>query len=414
MRPASCVSSQAGLVGLLGLSTWMVLARIQGLWAPEFALLAVLSCGVPVILWSIFIDKVHRRATTGLGWQRQRSLRHSWRLSAVKLIGFWAVWAGLAVLYCAFRWHWREPFLFAMEVLRWALPGLVILSVPYVVWLDRYMDEPKDGAWHFGAWLCGLAGCASETIWSFLRGWAIKGFFLAFMLSILPGAYGIVVGRTWSDVAASPFSLTIWLISLMFVIDIMFGTIGYLLTFRPLDAHIRSAEPRLAGWVAALICYPPFVLIGENRIFDAKVATFGEENWVHWLPNSPHVQAIWGGLLVCLTAIYAWSTMAFGPRFSNLTHRGIITHGPYALSKHPAYLSKVTFWWMSGLPFLVTSGKLSDIVRNCVAMVGISAIYYWRAKTEEQHLSADPVYREYQAWIATHGLIARLLAWCRT
>ena len=49
---------------------------------------------------------------------------------------------------------------------------------------------------------------------------------------------------------------------------------------------------------------------------------------------------IWGAILVVLTGIYAWATMAFGLRFSNLTHRGILTHGPYAFTKHPAYMSK--------------------------------------------------------------------------
>ena len=40
-------------------------------------------------------------------------------------------------------------------------------------------------------------------------------------------------------------------------------------------------------------------------------------------------------MLVALTAIYAWATVAFGFRFSNLTHRGILTHGPYALVAAP-------------------------------------------------------------------------------
>lgn len=199
----------------------------------------------------------------------------------------------------------------------------------------------------------------------------------------------------------------------MFVIDIMFGTIGYVLTLRPLDAHIRSADPHLAGWVAALVCYPPFVLMGDGRVFDARFATFGEENWVHWLPNTSIAHAIWGAMLVLLTGVYAWSTVAFGPRFSNLTHRGIITHGPYALSKHPAYISKVMFWWLSVMPFWVTSGKLTDVIRNCVAMACISAIYYWRAKTEETHLSSDPIYRNYADWIAQNGLLARLMRWGR-
>ena len=37
-----------------------------------------------------------------------------------------------------------------------------------------------------------------------------------------------------------------------------------------------------------------------------------------------------------------------------------------------------------------------------------AAADYLRAKTEERHLGADPVYRDYQAFIARDGLLARL------
>jgi hypothetical protein len=37
---------------------------------------------------------------------------------------------------------------------------------------------------------------------------------------------------------------------------------------------------------------------------------------------------VWGGWLVLLVAIYAWATMAFGLRFSNLTYRGVLTMAP--------------------------------------------------------------------------------------
>ena len=45
--------------------------------------------------------------------------------------------------------------------------------------------------------------------------------------------------------------------------------------------------------------------------------------------------ALIGAVLVALTAIYAWATVAFGIRFSNLTHRGILTHGPVCVQPPP-------------------------------------------------------------------------------
>ena len=85
---------------------------------------------------------------------------------------------------------------------------------------------------------------------------------------------------------------------------------------------------------------------------------------------------MWGGLLVILTGIYAAATVAFGLRFSNLTHRGILTHGPYRWSKHPAYLAKNAYWWLASMPFMVTSGSIVDLVRNTALMAVVSGVYY--------------------------------------
>ncbi len=105
----------------------------------------------------------------------------------------------------------------------------------------------------------------------------------------------------------------------------------------------------------------------------------------------------------------ALATVVFGIRFSNLTHRGILTHGPYAWSKHPAYVSKNLFWWLASLPFLSASGSFTDMVRNTALLAIVSGVYYWRAKTEEKHLGADPAYQEYAAWMERHGPLPRLI-----
>lgn len=120
---------------------------------------------------------------------------------------------------------------------------------------------------------------------------------------------------------------------------------------------------------------------------------------------------LWGGTLVFLTAIYAWATLAFGLRFSNLTYRGVLTNGPYRFTRHPAYVSKNLFWWLSVLPFLVSSGSIVDMIRNTFFLGCVSAIYFWRAKTEEAHLLAEDVkYRHYHAWMEQHGLLTGPLA----
>ena len=230
------------------------------------------------------------------------------------------------------------------------------------------------------------------------------------MISILPGGFAQVVSADFSAMTGNPVLLGSTVIAALFLVDVQIGTVGYIFTFRPLDAHIRSGNPLLAGWLAALLCYPPFVwgMMGRSDVLGYEVNTPG---WAYWMQGHPALLWAWAGLLVTLTALYAWATFAFGLRFSNLTYRGVVTNGPYRFTRHPAYLSKNLFWWLSTLPFLVTSHALTDMVRNTVLLGLVSAIYYWRARTEEAHLLAeDAKYRAYHAWMEQNALITRTLA----
>ena len=69
-------------------------------------------------------------------------------------------------------------------------------------------------------------------------------------------------------------------------------------------------------------------------------------------------------------------------------------------------LAKCTFWWFASMPFLSTLGG-EDAMRNSILLATVCGVYFWRAKTEEKHLMADPDYRAYAAWIAEHGLLAQ-------
>ncbi|MFN5825141.1 MAG: methyltransferase family protein, partial [Sphingomonadales bacterium] len=220
----------------------------------------------------------------------------------------------------------------------------------------------------------------------------------------VPGGFKELVNLDVVAVLGNPVLLASALIAAMFVVDVQFATVGYMLTMKPLDAHIRTANPYLSGWVAALICYPPFILMNNGGPLDYHVAT---SDWAYWFEGQTLLLWVWGAILVLLTAIYAWATVAFGLRFSNLTHRGILTHGPYRWTKHPAYLSKNAYWWLATLPFLVTSGSMTDMIRNTALLILVSAVYYWRAKTEEKHLLSDPAYAEYAAWMDRNAPVTR-------
>lgn len=424
-RPQSDVSGVVGLLGLGALCLWIAVchfwpdivrqfglpSRAERLTGPSAALTGLVVAALPMLAWELLVTKVHRRASTGIDWSRPRALSSVIDVSITKLAGLWATWAVIAFFYCVGRWYWHEPYLLAMQVLGTALVPLFVLSVPYVLWLDRVLVEPRDPCWHFGAMLIGREAFEADNIWIHLRAWAVKGFFTAFMISIVPGGFANLVTPDWGNFLAGPVGLATLLITVMFVIDEQIGTIGYVLTMKPLDAQIRSANPYLAGWLAALMCYPPFQLMNPpDRPLFYLTNTFGDENWFHLLDGQTVLLWVWAALLVLLTGIYAWATMAFGIRFSNLTYRGVLTNGPYAYSRHPAYLSKNAFWWLASLPFVVTSGSVVDAVRNTFFLGCVSAIYFWRAKTEERHLLAeDPKYRAYFDWMDEHGLITSRL-----
>lgn len=409
--PPSAVGHGVGLVGLLGLGLWTVVARHYGMNGPYAGFAAVIACGLPMVFWSLLVDKVHRNASTGLDWRGPaRPLREVFDISLVKIAGLWATWLAIAIFYCVARWYWNGNYRFSMDLFMAAAPWLLVFSIPYVVWIDRRLVDPKDASYAFGQWVIGGAAGRPDRdqVANHARAWTVKGFFLAFMLSIVPGNFASVVDWRIDHAFANPVNLTAFLIAIMFMIDVCMATVGYLLTCKPLDSHIRSANPTLAGWVAALICYPPFVLMGAGGPLDYHA---GGAEWDMWTQGHTSIQWLLGGWLVLLTAIYAWATVAFGIRFSNLTHRGILTHGPYRWTRHPAYLSKNLFWWFSALPFLTLSGSLTDMVRNCAMLAVTNAVYYWRARTEEAHLSADPDYRAYSEWMARNGPVPRFFAW---
>ena len=429
--PASDVSPYVGLVGLAVLLGWIAVCRSwpaigeafglpgprERLSGPYSALLAMVLTGLAMALWSVLVDKVHRSPSTGIDWSRKRPLGAALPVSLTKLAGLWATWAVIGFLYCLGRWYWDGQYLFAMHVIGWAAVPLFVLSVPYVLWLDRVLVNPRDHAWHFGAMLLGREAWDGEEVKKHWRAWIIKGFFGAFMISILPPGFAAVVDANWGDIVRDPVLVGTALFELLFVIDVQIGTVGYLLTLRPLDAHIRSGNPFLGGWLAALICYPPIVhaFMGQGGVIQYEYATAG---WGHWFAGHDVLLWLWAGWLVFLTAVYAWATVAFGIRFSNLTYRGVLTGGPYRFTRHPAYLSKNLFWWFAVLPFLASTGNPVDMVRNTVVLALVAGVYYWRARTEEAHLLAeDAKYREYHAWMQAHGAItaplARLLAQAR-
>ncbi len=169
----------------------------------------------------------------------------------------------------------------------------------------------------------------------------------------------------------------------IFITDVGLGMLGYACSFWWLKNKTRSVDSTLSGWFVALICYPPLNSVTSSLLpYHQRHGAPPDFFRYLWVRDSLYAVAFFGFI------IYVWATIAFGLRFSNMTHRGIITTGPYRFVRHPAFAAKNMAWWAESV---VRFGSWWQ----ALFLLGWNFIYYLRAVTEERHLNFDPDYREY-------------------
>jgi protein-S-isoprenylcysteine O-methyltransferase Ste14 len=183
-----------------------------------------------------------------------------------------------------------------------------------------------------------------------------------------------------------------FLMQTILFVDVLIFTVGYLVESRRLGNEIRSVDPTLVGWAAAIVCYPPFNSV-TRLILGAQTSDFPRF-------DDPTMHLALNLLLLTLMAIYASASVALGLKASNLTHRGIICRGPYVIIRHPAYVCKNMAWWIGAAPQVASAFERSfiDGVTSAASVLAWSAVYVLRALTEEDHLrSVDGEYAAYAA-----------------
>jgi protein-S-isoprenylcysteine O-methyltransferase Ste14 len=320
----------------------------------------------------------------------------------VRLCGVVATLALVALAYWLlpeYQGDFYEPY---WRFLRTLAPAAVLVPF-YLCWADTRGGGGPDEYQAMGMLVLGGVRSANwELIRRHLLGWTVKAFFLPLMTVYL----GNELRALYQAIAtAQPATMPTYQIfyHLSYAVDLLFCVVGYSATIRLFDAEIRSVEPTVAGWLVALMCYQPFYSVIGRFYLQYDDNTY----WDNWLQGWPVVRAGWAAVIIVLASVYALCTVSFGLRFSNLTHRGIITGGPYRLSKHPAYLAKNLSWWLISVPFVSELGW-SAALRNCCLLGLLNLVYFARARTEERHLSRDPTYVAYALWINEHGLLCRL------
>jgi protein-S-isoprenylcysteine O-methyltransferase Ste14 len=279
------------------------------------------------------------------------------------------------------------------------LPWCLLLAIPYIYFVDARQKDYRDGYYAAGMAVTLQFGKVDRAmLWQHCLSWLVKGFFLPLMFTycvrdtrtFLQYDFSIIQNfRVFYDFAYY----------FIFLADVALAGAGYFLALRVCETQVRRTEPTFKGWMVVLVCYQPFWSWFSGAYFNYS----GDLVWGAWLENSPVMYKIWGSAILALYGVYLWATVMFGARFSNLTHRGILTNGPYRWTKHPAYVSKILAYWLTFVPF-VGLGGLGDSAKRCVLLGFVSYIYYLRARTEEANLGTDPVYVQYSQWMRQHGI----------
>lgn len=399
--PRAPTSMAINLAGIGAFLAALACLRVSGARMTNLAatLLAIAAyAGTVITLEAVFL-KPWRRPSTGLDFSRPGKAHYG--RAVAKLVGFYATLAlalGIYTLFPEYRGGFYRPF---YRMLWHVIPVAAVLAVPYFLWLERFNQLPFDGYWQLSLVLRGrLRQVDRRVLGQHLLGWLVKAFFTPLMF--IYGSEAIDRLRTfeprWAFTGFAAFYDFAY--SSLFGIDVVIAVTGYLLTVRLLDSHIRSTEPSLLGWAAALGCYQPFWSFIEGNYLNYGG---GGSSWGLWFSGMPVVYAAWGSVILALTAIYLWATIPFGIRFSNLTNRGILTNGPYRFTKHPAYVSKNLSWWLISMPFLSGAGWQSAL-RHSLMLLGLNLIYFLRARTEERHLSRDPDYVAYAEAMEQRGV----------
>ena len=398
--PPSATPALSGVLGLVA-----AVASVWGLrgWqaAPYERALVVVALVGGVILATDRAFGVHARETTGLGAPAGADGGRVAR----KLVGLAATLGIVAALYALFPEYAGAFYDPAWSAVRRLAPWFLAAAPVYVWAVDRRQNDPEDAYAAIGAWLllrrpfADLPGLVLHA-----RGWVVRGFFLPLMFVYASRDLAGLTARLNGPTPHGFLAFYEVLYSTGYLVDLLFTCAGYALTLRLADTHTRSVETTSLGWVACILCYQPFWrVVGEHYLAY-------ENDKIVWGPRLaalPWLQVAWGCAILACVAVYAWATISFGVRFSNLSHRGVITSGPYRWLRHPAYVAKNVSWWLIAVPFFY-EGSPVTAVRGCLLLLGLNGLYALRAWTEERHLAQDPTYRAYQAWIDDHGLAAKL------
>ncbi len=305
----------------------------------------------------------------------------------------------------------RTNYLPLFHVLPLFLLLTPVVSLVCIIAADRIFGSSLRGGYQLGLVMIGRI---REVDWYALRDyllmWFIRGFFLATNFCTLVWTIGSFRGQELSVLGGSWIESEYYLLIMLYAVIIAAVIPGYLFGSRLIGTETKAVSHSGFGWMATLACYSPFFVAFGTRWFNFDPITpdpVWAQPWVLHSLGSPLLAASIGAFIFLFGFIHFWGEAQFGLRSSILSNRGIITTGPYRFTKHPVYAAKCMAWLLIWMPFLSGIDML-DGIRLTLLWVGVCSLFFVRALTEEQLLSADPVYVAYALWIDEHGIFKEL------
>lgn len=357
---------------------------------------------VPMIVADVLVGRTWRQPDAGLDldapvkWRRLAS-----REAGLKMVGVVATMA-VAWTYFTMVPMYRDTwYANAIAPFMNHVPVFTFLLAAYVAGLHVISRDGNDGWSEFGRFvLSGGARGDRGQVADHIGATLVKVFYLPLM-------FGFTLDD-WSFFYSGPVTIISFqqafdfLYRFIFFVDVTFGLIGYSISMRLFNAHVRWPEQRLSGWLICLMCYAPFwQVLGRNFFSYSDSITWGT-----LFPEGSFTYDLWGCLILLLSSLYSASTVSFGLRFSNLTYRGTVCNGPYAYVRHPAYLTKNLSWWLIELPFLATTPH--EAMANTLGLIAVNLIYYVRARHEEACCALHADYRSYSRYLRRYSPVLRL------
>ena len=307
--------------------------------------------------------------------------------------------------------HYRPLFQIMHLTMLWVL-ALSFVAILYTEWR---LGAVKDQTWQLtllalGRW----HEIDLPLLKTALIGLLVRAIFLPLnlcglveMMEPLRSGSWDFAGMPWPQMHAQLVSMN-WMLLIVAIIP------GYLFSMRLLGTGIRRADASWFGWAVTLACYPP-LLDGVFRLW-LNYSPLADplpyhKPWVTLTSDFMPLFILCSCIILLLEAVHWWGEAMMGLRASNLTHRGVITNGPFRYTRHPIYVSKCLGWLVIAMPFAM-GGTLLECVRLTLLWGCVCLLYYGRAWVEERLFSTDPDYIAYARWIDRHGVLAWAGKYC--